>query len=395
MYRKFTADHIFTGYEILKEPSVVITDSSGTIIDLVNTLDAGGGIEAFTGLISPGFVNAHCHLELSHLKGRISEKTGLVDFVQQVMSNRSTGYDQQLEAMVEAEVKMYQTGIVAVGDICNSSDSIPAKKQSKLLWHNFIEVSGFVGEAAHKRLAEMEMVSKQFENELPTHKTTFSPHAPYSVSKNLFHLLNEDTAGQLITIHNQECTEEDMLYLRKAGGFLALYKNVGIDIASFEPTGKSSFQSWLPYFDQQQSIILVHNTYTSASDMEFLSQLSGRAKTVFSLCLCINANQYIEQKNPPIQMLMNSNCNMVIGTDSLASNQQLNILEEIKAIQLSAIPIIPLPTLLQWATINGAKALQLDHMVGSFEKGKTPGIVLIENIEQFQLTQQSTARRIV
>ena len=395
MYRKFTADHIFTGYEVLKEPSVVITDSSGTIIDLVNTIDAGDGIESFTGLISPGFVNAHCHLELSHLKGRISEKTGLVDFVQQVMRNRSTRDEQQLEAMVEAEAKMYQTGIVAVGDICNSSDSIPVKKKSKLLWHNFIEVSGFVDEAAHKRLAEMKMVSKQFEKELPAHKTTFSPHAPYSVSKNLFHLLNEDTAGQLITIHNQECADEDILYLRKAGDFLGLYKNFGIDIASFEPTGRSSFQSWLPYFDQQQSIILVHNSFTSASDMEFLSKFSGRANTVFSICLCINANQYIEQKNPPIQMLMNSNCNMVIGTDSLASNQQLNILEEIKTIQLSTIPIIPLPTLLQWATINGAKALQLDHLVGSFEKGKTPGIALIENIEQFQLTQLSTSRRIL
>jgi cytosine/adenosine deaminase-related metal-dependent hydrolase len=86
---------------------------------------------------------------------------------------------------------------------------------------------------------------------------------------------------------------------------------------------------------------------------------------------------------------------MVIGTDSLASNQQLNILEEIKTIQLTTIPIIPLSTLLRWATINGAKALQLDHLVGSFEKGKTPGIVLIENIEQFQLTQQSTSRRIL
>ena len=374
---------------------MVITDSSGSIIDLVNPKDAGDGIEAFTGIISPGFVNAHCHLELSHLKGRISEKTGLVNFVQEVMSNRSTRDDQQLEAMIEAEAKMYQTGIVAVGDICNSSDSIPAKKHSKLFWHNFIEVSGFVGEAAHKRLAEMKTVSKQFEKELPTHKTSLSPHAPYSVSKKLFHLLNEDTAGQLISIHNQECADEDILYLHKAGGFLALYKNFGIDIASFELTGKSSFQSWLPYFDQQQSIILVHNSFTSASDMEFLSQLSGRANTVFSLCICINANQYIEQKNPPIQMLMNSNCNMVIGTDSLASNQQLNILEEIKAIQLSTIPIIPLPTLLQWATINGAKALQLDHLVGSFEKGKTPGIVLIENLEQLQLTQQSTARRIL
>ena len=86
---------------------------------------------------------------------------------------------------------------------------------------------------------------------------------------------------------------------------------------------------------------------------------------------------------------------MIIGTDSLASNQQLNMLEELKTIQLSTNSVIPLSILLQWATINGAKALQLDHLVGSFEKGKTPGIVLIENIEQLQLSQHSSARRIL
>ena len=124
MYRKFTADYIFNGYEILSAPSVLITDRSGVIIDLVNTKEAGDGIEELNGIICPGFVNAHCHLELSHLKGRIPENTGLVDFVQQVMTGRSKGNEQQFEAMEEADRKMYQSGIVAVGDICNSMDSI-------------------------------------------------------------------------------------------------------------------------------------------------------------------------------------------------------------------------------------------------------------------------------
>jgi cytosine/adenosine deaminase-related metal-dependent hydrolase len=208
-------------------------------------------------------------------------------------------------------------------------------------------------------------------------------------------LLNEQTEAQLITIHNQESAAEDELYLAKQGGFLALYTNFEIDISSFEPTGKSSVQSWLPYFNKQQSILSVHNTYTSESDIDFLIKYSEKQSSLFSYCICINANNYIEQKNPPIKMLMNSDCNIVIGTDSLASNHQLNILEELKTIQLSNNPIFPLSTLLKWATINGAKALQLDSLVGSFEKGKKPGVVLIENIQQFQLNQQSSARRIV
>ena len=380
---------------MLSAPTVLITDGSGLIIDLVNIEEAGDGIEEFKGIISPGFVNAHCHLELSHLKGRIPENTGIVEFVQQVMNNRSKGNEQQLEAMEQADSKMYHSGIVAVGDICNSTDSIAVKKSSKILWHNFIEVSGFVGETANARLEAMKLVSDQFKNELPFQPKTLSPHAPYSVSKKLFHLLNEHTEAQLITIHNQESADEDELYLAKQGGFLDLYNNFEIDISSFEPTGKSSVQSWLPYFNKQQSILSVHNTYTSKSDIDFLIKYSEKHSSLFSYCICINANDYIEQKNPPIEMLMNSDCNVVIGTDSLASNHQLNILEELKTIQLSNNPIFPLSILLKWATINGAKALQLDSLVGSFEKGKKPGVVLIENIQQFQLNQQSSARRIV
>jgi len=380
---------------MLSAPTVLITDGSGVIIDLVNIEEAGDGIEEFKGIISPGFVNAHCHLELSHLKGRIPENTGLVEFVKQVMNNRSKGNEQQLEAMEQADSKMYHSGIVAVGDICNSTDSIAVKQSSKILWHNFIEVSGFVGDTANARLEAMKLVSDQFKNELPFQPKTLSPHAPYSVSKKLFHLLNEQTEAQLITIHNQESTAEDELYLAKQGGFLALYTNFEIDISSFEPSGKSSVQSWLPYFNKQQSILSVHNTYTSESDIDFLIKYSEKHSSLFSYCICINANNYIEQKNPPIEMLMNSDCNVVIGTDSLASNHQLNILEELKTIQLSNNPIFPLSILLKWATINGAKALQLDSLVGSFEKGKKPGVVLIENIQQFQLNQQSSARRIV
>jgi len=380
---------------MLSAPTVLITDGSGVIIDLVNIEEAGDGIEEFKGIISPGFVNAHCHLELSHLKGRIPENTGLVEFVQQVMNNRSKGNEQQLEAMEQADSKMYHSGIVAVGDICNSTDSIAVKKSSKILWHNFIEVSGFVGETANARLEAMKLVSDQFKNELPFQPKTLSPHAPYSVSKKLFHLLNEQTEAQLITIHNQESAAEDQLYLAKQGEFLDLYNNFEIDISSFKPTGKSSVQSWLPYFNKQQSILSVHNTYTSESDIDFLIKYSEKHSSLFSYCICINANNYIEQKNPPIEMLMNSDCNVVIGTDSLASNHQLNILEELKTIQLSNNPIFPLSTLLKWATINGAKALQLDSLVGSFEKGKKPGVVLIENIQQVQLNQQSSLRRIV
>jgi len=85
LYRKFLAEHIFTGYELLQQ-HVLITDDRGVIADLVKEEDAGDGVGKFTGMLSPGFINCHCHLELSHMKGLIPKHTGLVDFVFKVVN---------------------------------------------------------------------------------------------------------------------------------------------------------------------------------------------------------------------------------------------------------------------------------------------------------------------
>jgi cytosine/adenosine deaminase-related metal-dependent hydrolase len=153
-----------------------------------------------------------------------------------------------------------------------------------------------------------------------------------------------------------------------------LYKNFGIDIQSFAETRKSSLQSWLPLLTNNQKIISVHNTFTQKEDIVFAHQFYNKEQ--FFLCLCPNANLYIENTLPQIEMFIEQNCNIVLGTDSYAGNWTLNIFEEIKTIR-SHFPTIALETILQWATINGAKALEIDNLFGSFEKGKKPGVVLI------------------
>lgn len=378
---------------------MLITDLTGTIVDLVSPSMAGDDVAIFEGLLTPGFVNTHCHLELSYLKHTIAEGTGLVVFVQQVMSSRAAAIEVKMQAMLKADTEMYQAGIVAVGDICNTADSIIIKQQSQLHWHNFIEVSGFTDATAPTRLNNMKPVFEAFKTAGNIGQTTFSPHAPYSVSKKLFQLLNHETAGQTITIHNQEAAAENELYQSKSGGFLSLYQNFGIDIAAFKPSGKSSFKSWLPYFGNKQSILSVHNSFTSPADITFYHQQLSAQKPPLHFCICINANKYIEQKIPPINLLRNTGCNIVLGTDSYASNHQLNILEEIKTIQKESNYTITLEETLGWATLNGATALGLNNLLGSFEKGKKPGIVLIEGLTasengSLQTTHNSVASRI-
>ncbi|HTC01716.1 MAG TPA: amidohydrolase family protein [Ferruginibacter sp.] len=391
-FRKFKANNIFTGSEFLDPEMVLVTDNEGIIVDIISTKGAGDNIEVFDGILTPGFVNAHCHLELSHLKNVVPEGTGLVQFVQQVMIKRGASDEEKLDAMDKAEQELYVSGTIAVGDICNTADSIPIKQKSNIYWHNFVEVSGFVDAVAGKRLDEAKIVLAKFKSEKSKLKSdsALSPHAPYSVSKTLFEQLNNETIEQLITIHNQECLAEEELYKNKTGSFLELYKNFGIDISSFQPRGKSSLQSFLPYFTNNQSIISVHNTFIKKEDIDFINT---RKDQQLYFCVCINANKYIEQKIPPFELLRNSRHNIVIGTDSYASNWQLNVLEEIKMIQQDTN--ISLQEILTWATINGAKALQINDTFGSFEKGKKPGVVLIDKVNELATTQQSSAKRII
>ncbi len=382
---------------MLPEDQVLILDENERIEATVPATEAGDDVQPLDGILCPGMVNAHCHIELSHMKEMIPEGTGLVEFVKQVILKRDAPHrpdlpeaeyneiyenalDEKLRAMAAAVEELYESGTVAVGDICNTADSLELKRHSPLYWHNFIEVSGFVDAVAGKRLKFAEEVLAAFirsqQNASPA-GNTLTPHAPYSVSKTLFNLLNDTTAGQLVSIHNQETAAENMLYQHKEGAFLNLYESLGINIEGFASTGKSSLQSWLPYFNQGQKMIAVHNTFTHEADVRFAAQLSKDLASPPYYCICVNANLYIENTLPPLKMLLANDCRMVLGTDSYASNRQLNLMEEIKTLR-KVFPDVSLETMLNWATINGAEVLGIDDQYGSFDKGKKPGLVLID-----------------
>jgi cytosine/adenosine deaminase-related metal-dependent hydrolase len=380
---------------MLPEGNVLITDANGVFVDILPTKDAGDDIEQFDGILSPGFINAHCHLELSHLVGVVPEKTGLVDFVFKIMTQRHFAENEIVTAIETAEAAMFQNGIVAVGDICNTAFSITQKSKKILRYHNFIEVAGFVPAGAQARFDTALDIFHQFNKAAATqYQTSIVPHAPYSVSSELFQLINELPGNNLLTIHNQETIAEDDFFKHRRGDFLRLYEKLNIDISFFNASGKSSVQSFLPHFTKGQSILLVHDVTTTENDIEFikLSTINHQLSTVF--CLCPNANLYITSQLPDVKMLLQQRCNIVLGTDSLASNHQLSILEEMKTLH-KHFPELPLLTLLQWATINGAKALQMDDTMGSFEKGKQPGIVLIEGIKDELLAAASSSKRIL
>lgn len=387
-YMKFKATNIFTGTEILPADNVLITDEQGVIESIVDITDAGEEVIVLDGMLSPGFVNTHCHLELSHMKGRIEPGSGLVEFLIRVIKERNFSSGSMQDAMKFADLELYNGGTVAAADICNTANSAGIKQASKIRWRNFIEVLGFNDDNATDRLNFAKKIQDEF-----TTPTSLSPHAPYSVSSTLFRLINEASAGEIITVHNQETAAENELYMNRQGDFFELYRNLSIDPASFKASGKTSLQTYLPWLNKASDLLLVHNTCIHEQDILFAKELTGTAINLF-FCICINANKYITSQVPPLDLFRKHNCQLTIGTDSYASNHQLNMLEEIKAIH-HEFAHIPLDETLRWATLNSARALKMDDTLGSFAKGKQPGIVLISNVVDQKLTDQSSAIRIL
>jgi aminodeoxyfutalosine deaminase len=381
-YRKFKADQLFDGYHLHGNDKVLITDDSEKVQDIVNAPEAGDDVQIFNGIITPGLINCHCHLELSHLKNVIPPHTGLIEFLCSVVTKRDFPREVIDQEIIKAEKEMYDNGIVAVGDIGNTADTAEVKSKSKIRWQNFVEVLGFTDEKADENIQHYQQVANQFETDhsrwTTDHRTSLVPHAPYSISPKTFKLINELTKGQVISIHNQEHPAEDVLYKTGGGEYLKLFKIFGINGSLFPITGQSSIHSVLPHFNNGQTIFLVHNTFMTKEDVVFAKEYANENGLTLIWCLCINANLYIENKTPPIEMLIKNNCPLVLGTDSYSSNWQLSIAKEIQAIK-NNFPSLSLETILQMATINGAKALKWDNDLGSFEKGKRPGIALLAN----------------
>ena len=390
-YRKLKADILFDGHKMFPSDTVLICSPEGKIEEMIHEADAGGDIEKFPGLIVPGLINCHCHLELSHLQGLIPEKQGLVNFVLSLMGQRFKDFPMKRKAIQNAETGMMNVGIVAVGDICNTADTGLVKQAKKLNYYNFIELLGWAPEQASERFeAGRKLAATFIEMGMNTNYISLSPHAPYSVSDKLWEMMKTGFADKTISIHNQEAAAENEFFVSGTGDLVSMYAKMKLPPGQFQIPGIRSLPYYLSKLKEAAKVLLVHNTFMAEEDiveaMEFKKDLF--------FCFCPNANEYIENRLPDIPLFLKHNARIVLGTDSLASNHQLNILEEMKTIK-KTYPGISSLDMLIWATSNGAEALGFNSTLGDFGKGKKPGIVLIENLSGAEIGAESKSRRLV
>ena len=370
--RFLKANRLFSGEKFLAEDSVLVLDEKDQLVEIIseNALDSNR-IERLEGLLTPGFVNAHCHLELSHLKGQIPEHTGLPGFAKQIVSIRNAmPAEERAEHAREADKNMWNKGMVLVGDISNTEESFKIKADSKLSYHTFIELIGLhpasVG-AAYERGLQLIQTLKNYNL-----KGSLAPHAPYSTSNELIQRISDYDASHHLpfSIHNQESLEETKFFAGEKNGFNELYDFLKLDLSWFKAPKQTSLKNYLPFLPESPSL-LVHNTFSQSEEIKMAGD-----KGVF-WCFCPAANQYIENALPDYSLFSNYKNQICLGTDSLASNVTLDVLAELNLIR-QATNCFELADLLRAITSNGARALALSDHFGKLIPGKNTGLNLLE-----------------
>lgn len=387
--RKITADKIYTISEGVLENAVIVLDDQQKIVAIEERAQQeDGALEVYLGVIVPGFVNTHCHLELSHMKGKVPTGTGLLPFIKNVVQSRGAA-EAEIQAAIEAaDQEMWNNGIVAVGDICNQLDTKRIKDQSSIRYYSFVEMFDFMQDEQAKDKFEAYKSVFDGQSIQNGNRKSVVPHAPYSVSKELFARINalNGEKAQTVSIHNQETPHENEFFLQKSGGFTDFYNNFGVPFAKYMPTGENSIQYALANMNPKLRTLLVHNTMSNSGDIAAAHAWSDQVYWA----TCPNANLYIENRLPNYQLFLDAHAKMTIGTDSLTSNWQLSVLDELKTIHKYQ-SYIPMETLLQWATLNGAAALGFEADLGSIAIGKTPGLNLLS---QDNLSDTTTVKKL-
>ena len=387
--RILKADYIFpingdpipNGYLFIEDDGTIIHTT--TTAPITNQFE----IESYEGILCPGFINTHCHLELSHLKDKIERHTKLPGFISAVQQHRNIEKSIVQKAIKDADETMQREGIVAVGDISNGSDSFAVKSKSPVKYHTFLEVFGSDPKDSEQHFSRVVELQKQLE----LHKLNSSivPHAPYSVSEKLFKKLGEHcyVDESPICMHNQESSSENTMFSEGSGSLLEQLKQFSPIYSNWKGTGHRSLMSRLVLLPRCNKIALVHNTFSNEDDID----KALKYHDYLWWCTCPNANLYIENRLPNYKLWREKNLRICIGTDSLASNEALSIISELKSIQKQN-PEISLQELLVWSCFNGASLLGLDKKLGSFDTGKKPGINLIKNVDlkTLQLTVNSS-----
>ena len=333
----------------------------------------------YEGAVAPGFVNAHCHVELSYMKGLFRKGTGMAGFIDQINELRDTkSLEEKVRDLSEAMDSLWEQGVVAMADISNCDDSFAVKARHPMYTRTFLEVFGTEPEdcpAVMDGVRKLKKVADGFGiDAAPT------PHACYTMSPDLVTAVSvEGLKSGFLSFHSEETEEEEEMLKYGSGKMWENRRNAGMSVPPV--TGKSSLLYFIDRllagrpapFDEH--ILLVHEC---CMDQEGIDAAKAVMNHPF-VAVCPLSNLFIHNTLPPIDLMRRNVLKICVGTDSLSSNDDLRIVDELYCLQRN-FPEVPLGELLTWASRNGAEFLARPEF-GTLEPGRRPGLVLIDQLD--------------
>jgi cytosine/adenosine deaminase-related metal-dependent hydrolase len=357
--------------------------------------ECGPDEEVRQGAVVPGFVNSHCHIELSHLHGKFRKGTGMAGFIDQINALRDwAGADVKARLTQEWMDKMWKDGVSAMSDISNDDSSFKVKSSHKIYTRTFLEVFGSEPEMCEGVMSDVTKLKETADAEGIDAAPT--PHSCYTMSPQL---LSASAAAGLesgyLSYHSQESQEEEDLLISGSG---AMYENRKRSGMSTPPvTGESSLKYFIdrlaaakpaPY---DEHILLVHNVCLKQDDIDAAKRVMNNVYWA----VCPLSNIFIHNALPPIPLMRKNGLAITVGTDSLSSNDDLDMVKELVCIKQNFAEV-PMNEILVWACLNGARFLSKEDSLGSIAPGKTPGIVFVSNVdEEGSFTADSRSERLV
>ncbi|MGC4000329.1 MAG: amidohydrolase family protein [Anaeromyxobacter sp.] len=320
---------------------------------------AGDRIDA---VLLPALVNAHLHLEVSHLSGRVPGGSGLPSWIQLFVSARARAAAAEAPALACAMAveDMVLHGVAAIGDVSNSLDPLPVLAAHGLAGTVFHEVFGLAPERLAAALSAADAALARHGPPPAGLRVVRTPHAIYSTPLDAIAALLDAGPG---SIHLAEDPAERQLCADGSGDFARMFRALGVDLEAIRPRGRSAVALVAPHLRPQH--LAVHCVDLDAEDVAALAASGATA------VLCPRSNLHIGGRLPPLPQLLDAGVPLAVGTDSLASSPSLAPLSELAALH-KAFPEVPSSRLMPLAW-NGA-AVGAPH-VGRLAPGRAPGLL--------------------
>jgi len=345
----------------------------GSIDDDAEVRDLGHAV------IIPGLVNAHCHVELSWMADDPPPGGDYMTWLRGLLERRDReDASKAIEAATRAVEFMARRGTVALGDVANGTWVGPILARSSLQGVVFHEIYGPRPEDAERLIDEaasrLDSLATSFSDVgvVDRWNVALTPHAPHTTSEPLLRALAGRSAatGDPLSIHVSESKCEMELLKDGTGPFPELWRERGQWDDDWSAPGLTPVDHLDRLGVLAPQTLAVHCVHLEQRDHAKLQTRGARVVT------CPRSNRNLGVGTAPVPRLLGAGVPVALGTDSLASVPDLDMFREMAALRQEHPGLAP-AAVLRLATLNGAAALGLSDRLGSIERGKLAGLVVV------------------